>query len=177
MSPNRLKNYGIEKWVDKETSDARSAVENRSSLVSDSANQKALEIIANTHMNTIRSNEFFSRHSDHMNNANSLSKLYKYITLIITITNYIELNENDSMSHKAFSNQDIQDLIFSRDKSIQDDNNTQSDKIIDDEFLYKPKISEGGSASPYVPEFNEIERQMSNNSIEDSGHFSDVSFE
>ena len=79
------------------------------------------------------------------------------------------------MSHKAFSNQDIQDL-FLRDKSMQDENNTQSDKIIDDDFLYKPtKISQGGSASPYVPEFNEIERQMSNNSIEDSGHFSDVS--
>ena len=55
------------------------------------------------------------------------------------------------MSHKAFSNQDIQDL-FLRDKSMQDENNTQSDKIIDDDFLYKPnKISEGGSASPYVP--------------------------
>ena len=75
MSPNRLKNYGIEKWVDKDTSDIMSANENRSSLVSDSANQKALEIIANTHMKTIRSNEFFSRHSDHINNPNSLSKI------------------------------------------------------------------------------------------------------
>jgi hypothetical protein len=51
MSPS-YHNYGIDKWVEKEQSDNNSLTDNRLSLISSEAKQKALEIIAGTSIQT-----------------------------------------------------------------------------------------------------------------------------
>lgn len=91
------------------------------------------------------------------------------------------------MSNKAYSHQDIEDLI-SRERSINGnsliqimlnleiDNKTISDNIIDDEIFRQHKhISEGGTMSPYISDLNEVEKAISVASIEDSARYSDVS--
>lgn len=77
-------------------------------------------------------------------------------------------------SHKAYSNQDIEEFII-RDRSSRGDNKTHSDHMIEDDFLYPKRKSEGGTVSPYISDCAEVEKAMSNASIEDSGHYSDVS--
>lgn len=60
---------------------------------------------------------------------------------------------------------------MSRDKSI-------NEKTISDygnEELFKMQRSEGGTASPYISDLNEIEQPISNNSIESHDKNSDVS--
>lgn len=81
---SKIETYGFERWVEKDNlSNPGSKYENsnsqfdenRHSLVSESAKQKALEIISGTHMVTNRANEFFyTRNSDNLNKNNSLSE-------------------------------------------------------------------------------------------------------
>lgn len=83
----------------------------------------------------------------------------------------IGLHEDLSASHKAYSNQDIEDII-SRERSMKDDK-TVSDMCEDP---FKIQRSEGGTQSPYISDYNEIEQPISNNSIDSQERNSDVSY-
>ena len=72
-----------------------------------------------------------------------------------------ELNEDICLSHKAFSNQDIEEII-SMERSMKDDK-TISDFVNDIDL--KHQRSEGGATSPYLVDFNEQEQPISNNSL------------
>jgi hypothetical protein len=75
----KRKNFELEKWkvASKDTNDMKSSSDHRSSLTSEGANKKALDIISGSHFKTIRNEKLYNRHSDNLYlNNNQFSKYF-----------------------------------------------------------------------------------------------------